>query len=53
MSAVLGFESTLTHQVTGGYCYGTLGTWTIFIFFFLLFSDFIGILFSFSFYFGR
>jgi len=34
-------------------CYGTLGTWTIFIFLFLLFSDFIGILFSFSFYFGR
>jgi len=36
-------------------CYGTLGTWTmgheqfLFLFLFLLFSDFIGILFSFSF----
>jgi len=32
-------------------CYETLWTWTIFIFFFLLFSDFIGILFFFSFLF--
>ena len=32
-------------------CYETLLTWTIFIFFFLLFSDFIGILFFFSFLF--
>jgi len=32
-------------------CYKTLWTWTIFIFFFLLFSDFIGILFFFSFLF--
>jgi len=30
-------------------CYETLWTWTIFYFLFLLFSDFIGILFSFSF----
>jgi len=34
-----------------GNCYETLWTWTIFIFFFLLFSDFIGILFFFSFLF--
>ena len=32
-------------------CYEMLWTWTIFIFFFLLFSDFIGILFFFSFLF--
>ena len=34
-------------------CYGMLWTWIIFIFIFLLFSDFIGILFSFYFYFGQ
>ena len=33
--------------VLEGDCYETLWTWTIFIFFFLSFSDFIGILFSF------
>ena len=36
-------------SVIGPRCYGTLWTGIIFIFFFLLFSDFIGILFSFSF----
>ena len=46
-------ETPLSSSITTSECYGTLWTWIIFIFLFLLFSDFIGILFSFSFSFRR